>query len=122
MEKESQQFNANKSKWSNLKCSEIHEMIAATDRIPQASSAANLSILEASAKLLCAGPKLNERQAEMLTMYSQQMQSTFVGTQICLPKQFDVCLNLDRIWDFTYVLHNGNELDPLNLDAVKPQM
>lgn len=117
--KDSQKFNANKSKWSNLKCLEIQDLIAAANRFPTAT---NHTLLEASAKLLCAGPKFSENQAELLTSYLQEMQYIFVGTQVCLPKKFDVCLNLDRIWEFTYVLRGANEIYTLNMDAVKPKM
>lgn len=80
-------------------------------------------MLNLSARLLCAGPKFDEKQSEQLTLYLQQMQHIFTTTQICLPKYFDICLNLDRIWDFTYVSRNGDDrYHRLNLDAVRPKM
>lgn len=92
------------------------------NQYPLTSTITNLTILSASARLLCAGPKFDEKQTDQLTSYLQQMQTIFTTTEICLPQQFDVCLNLDRIWDFTYVLHNSDQIEPLNLDNVKPKL
>lgn len=117
---EMQKFNANKSKWSELKCSEIEELITLAGQYPLTSTVSNLTILNVSARLLCAGPKFDANQAEQLTSYLQQMQTIFTTTQVCLPKHFDVCLNLDRIWDFTYVSHGSNHIEQLCLNAVKP--
>lgn len=119
---ELRKFNANKSKWSNAKCSEIQELLTLANQHPLTSTISNLTILNASARLLCAGPKFNEEQATQLTSYFQQMQTIFSTTEVCLPKHFDVCLNLDRIWEFTYVLRGAGQLQQLNLDAVKPEM
>ncbi|XP_055310478.1 angiotensin-converting enzyme-like [Sitodiplosis mosellana] len=116
---EMQKFNANKSKWSELKCTEIEELITLAGQYPLTSTISNLTILNASARLLCAGPKFDAKQAEQLTSYLQQMQTIFITTEVCLPKHFDVCLNLDRIWDFTYVSRGANHLEPLCLDEVK---
>lgn len=117
-----QEFNANKSKWSRIKCLEIQSLLTLSNRYPLTSTVANFTLLNMSARLLCAGPKFNENQAQQLTTYLQQMQSIFTTTEICLPKHFDICLNLDRIWDFTYVLRGANHLERLNLDAVRPKM
>lgn len=119
---ELRKFNANKSKWSNLKCTEIQELIELASQYPLTSTISNLTILNASARLLCAGPKFDEKQAEQLTSYLQQMQTIFTTTQVCIPKQFDVCLNLDRIWEFTYVSRGADHMEPLCLDAVKPKV
>lgn len=125
---ELRKFNANKSKWTNAKCSEINDFfIAATQQQHQhphqnPSTISNYTILNASARLLCMGPKFNEQQAQELTTYLQRMQTIFIDTQICLPKQFDICRNLDRIWEFTYVSSTGNDndLNRLDLTAVAP--
>ncbi|XP_031620875.1 angiotensin-converting enzyme-like isoform X2 [Contarinia nasturtii] len=119
---ELRQFNANKSKWRDSKCLEIQELITLANQYPLTSTISNLTILNTSARLLCAGPKFNEKQTDQLTFYLQQMQTIFTTTEICLPQQFDVCLNLDRIWEFTYVLRNGDHIEPLCLDAVKPKV
>lgn len=113
-------FNANKSLWSNEKCAEIQLLIILANQYPLTSTISNLTALNASARLLCAGPKFDETHAKQFTSYLQQMQTIFTTTEVCIPTQFDVCLNLDRIWDFTYVLHGAGHLEPLNLDAVKP--
>lgn len=114
-------FNVNKSIWSNQKCSEIQQLVTLANQYPLTSTISNLTVLHASARLLCAGPKFDENQTEQLTSYLQQMQTIFTTTEVCLPIQFDVCLNLDRIWDFTYVLRGTGHLEPLCLDAVKPK-
>lgn len=92
------------------------------DQYPLTSTISNLTILNASARLLCAGPKFDEAQAEQLTSYLQQMQTIFTITEVCIPKQFDVCLNLDRIWDFTYISRGADRIEPLCLNAVKPKV
>lgn len=113
-------FNANKSLWNNARCSEINNFFLTAQRHPLSYS--NRTNLNAAARLLCNGPTFNEQQAEQLTDYLQRMQTTIVDTQICLPNQFDVCLNLDRIWEFTYVLRSGNNFEQLDLSAVQPTM
>lgn len=86
------------------------------------ASAPNLTILNACDKLLCTGPSYSERDADQLTYNLRAMQTISVGTQICLPKHFDICRNWDRIWDFTYVLREDNSLDRLDLSAVTPRL
>lgn len=115
-----QKFNANKSNWSQGKCTEIDELVTLSNNYPLPSTISNLTELNAVARLLCAGPKFNEHQAKQLTSYLQQMQTISTTTEICIPKQFDVCLNFDRIWDFTYVRDLAHS-QPLCLDAVKPK-
>lgn len=119
---EFRKFNANKSLWNNARCSEINNFFIIAQRHPLSSTNSNKTILNAAARLLCNGPTFNEQQAEQLTDYLQRMQTTIIDTQICLPKQFDVCLNLDRIWEFTYVLRPGNNFEQLDLSAVQPTM
>lgn len=119
---ELQDFNAKKSKWSKKKCTEIQNMLTLANQYPLTSTISNLTLLNMSARLLCAGPSFDENQAHKLTSYLQQMQTIFNTAQICLPKHFDICLNLDRIWDFTYVLRGENNFERLNLDAVRPKM
>lgn len=119
---ELRKFNANKSLWNNARCTEINNFFIIAQRHPLSSTNSNKTILNAAARLLCNGPTFNEQQAEQLTDYLQRMQTTIVDTQICLPKQFDVCLNLDRIWEFTYVLYPGNSFEQLDLSAVQPTM
>lgn len=115
---EAQEFNANKSEWGNSKCAEIQKYFASQRR--HMSSATNLTILNAAARLLCTGPKFSDAEAESLTTLLQEMQTIFTATEICLPQRFDVCLNWDRIWDFTYISHEDH-FERLNLDAVKPK-
>lgn len=122
MAAELRKFNANKSQWSRLKCSEMQEISTLANQYPLTSGISNLTMLNGSARLLCAGPKFDANQAQQFTFYLQQMQTIFTNTEICLPKHFDVCLNLDRIWDFTYVLTGAHHLERLSLDAVKPKL
>lgn len=122
MAAELRKFNANKSNWSNQKCGEIQNLLTLANQYPLTSTIANLTLLSWSARLLCAGPKFDENQAQQLTSYLQEMQSIFTTTEICLPKHFDICLNLDRIWDVTYVSRGTANLERLDLDAVKPKM
>lgn len=120
---ELRKFNAEKLKWSESKCSEIQGLLQLASQYPFTSTISNFTALNLSARLLCAGPKFDENHSRQLTFYLQQMQSIFTTTQICLPKHFDVCLNLDRIWDFTYVLRDADgSFQHLNLDAVRPKV
>lgn len=120
---ELRKFNAEKLEWSELKCLEIQNLLTLARQYPFTSTISNFTVLNLSARLLCSGPKFDEQQSKQLTRYLQQMQRIFITTQICLPKQFDICHNLDRIWDFTYVLRDDDEhLLQLNLDAVRPKM
>lgn len=120
---ELRKFNAEKLKWSELKCSEIQNLLTLASQYPFTSTISNFTVLNLSARLLCAGPKFDETQSQRLTFHLQQMQSIFTTTQICLPKHFDICLNLDRIWDFTYVLRDADgRVQHLNLDAVRPKV
>lgn len=68
--------------------------------------------------VLCNGPKFNENQSNRLSSLLYQMQNIFTGTQICIPKFFDVCLNLDQIWDFTYIRHPNNHMNKLLMDEL----
>lgn len=122
MATELRMFNANKSKWSNSKCSEIRNLLSLANQYPLTSTISNLTQLNLSARLLCSGPKLDENQTKQLTFYLQEMQTFFTTTEICLPKHFDICLNLDRIWDVTYVSRGSAKFERLDLDAVKPKM
>lgn len=83
----------------------------------------NISLLESTTEKLCFGPKFTEYQTTELSGYLYQMQTVFTDTQLCLPTHFDVCKNLDRIWEFTYVLYttDDNILEPLDLSKVIPR-
>lgn len=69
--------------------------------------------------ILCNGPKFYENQSNRLSNVLYKMQNIFTGTQICIPKYFDVCLNLDQIWDFTYIRHPNNHMDKLLMDELE---
>lgn len=113
-------FNAFKSKWINLKCTESSALLTAAYVTSVQSNALNISLLESTAEKLCAGPKFTEYQSNELTKYLSQMQTIFTETQVCLPQHFDVCTNLDRIWSFTYVRTPENDYKMLDLTNVMP--
>lgn len=120
---DSKKFNAFKSKWINLKCDESNGMLLEAYGSPLNSDVSNISLLESTAEKLCFGPKFTEYQTSELSNYLCQMQTVFTETQVCLPTHFDVCKNLDRIWEFTYLrLATGdNSLEPLDLSKVIPR-
>lgn len=70
--------------------------------------------------LLCRGPKFTEYQATELSSNLNKMQDIYTGTKVCLPKNFDLCKNLDRIWNFTYIETSQGEFYPLDLNTVQP--
>lgn len=115
---DSKKFNAFKSKWINLKCAETNGMLSEASGM-----VSNISLLETTAEKLCFGPKFTEYQTSVLSNYLYQMQTVFTETQVCLPTHFDVCKNLDRIWEFTYLRSptGDKSLEPLDLSKVIPR-
>lgn len=121
---DSKKFNAFKSIWINLKCAESNGMLSTAYGSPFQSDISNISLLESTTEKLCFGPKFTEYQTTQLSNYLYQMQTVFTGTQVCVPTHFDVCKNLDRIWEFTYVrsiMDDNNNLEPLDLSQVIPR-
>lgn len=120
---DSKKFNAFKSKWINSKCAESNGMLSAAYGSLIELDISNISLLESTTEKLCFGPKFTEYQTTELSGYLYQMQTVFTDTQLCLPTHFDVCKNLDRIWEFTYVLYttDDNILEPLDLSKVIPR-
>lgn len=98
-------------------------MLTAAYESPLKSDISNISLLESTAGKLCFGPKFTEHQTTELSTYLYQMQTVFTETQVCLPTHFDVCKNLDRIWEFTHVRcsTNENSLESLDLSKVVPR-
>lgn len=69
--------------------------------------------------MLCRGPRFTVAQSDALSTDLFRMQSAFVETQLCVPKHLDLCMNLDHIWDFTYVRRpNTGQLERLNMTDV----
>lgn len=48
------------------------------------------------------------------------MQETFTETKVCIPKHFDVCINFDQIWNYTYLLLPNGNIKWLNMTYVTP--
>lgn len=117
---DSKKFNAFKSNWINLKCAESNGMLTVVYGSAFERDVSNISLLESATDKLCFGPKFTEYQATELSNYLYQMQKVFTETQVCLPSHFDVCKNLDRIEEFTYVRPSidGNSVEPLDLPKV----
>lgn len=53
--------------------------------------------------ILCQSPKFSETETEVLSTLLFNMQQIFTETQVCLPKILDLCSNLHKIWEYTYV-------------------
>lgn len=103
-----------------MKCAEINEFLSTAYRYPFTATLSNLTLLELVTDRLCAGPKFTEYQASELSNYLYEMQTIFTETQVCLPKHLDLCLNLDWIWDFTFVQNERNNIETLDLSNVAP--
>lgn len=69
-------------------------------------------------ELLCRGPTFSERESNELSEDLFQMQTIFTETQLCLPLHFDICLNIDWIWDFTYIRHPNGEFQLLDMSEI----
>lgn len=96
------QFNGKKSQWINERCADA-KLFAS----PLTETQRNMI------NILCSGPKFNLEQSRRLSNVLYQIQDIYTGTQVCIPKSFDVCLNLDHIWDFTYIRHSDDQLKRL---------
>lgn len=103
-------FNAFKSQWINIRCSEVDELPENIVKNP---------IIKRMVRLLCQGPRLTTAQTKQLSRKLFEMQTTFTETQLCLPMHFDVCQNLDRIWEWTFVRKPDGSLVYLNMNKVR---
>ena len=118
--KDSTKFNAIKSKWVNSRCAEAKELLELVS-FGESFARLNATLLQSVASILCVGPKFTGYQSNELTKILYSMQQTFTNTQVCIPKHFDICLNLDRIWDVTYVHEANGDLRLLDLSEVAPK-
>lgn len=66
-------------------------------------------------QLLCSGPRFSSTETKQLSTLLYRMQDMFTGTQLCVPKHFDVCINFDRIWEFTYVKRPNGNVEQLDM-------
>lgn len=99
-----------KTKWRNIRCTEVLQIDQSV-----------LSELDnRMVYLLCRGARFNENETINLSKVLNKLSDIYAGTQVCLPKHFDVCLNIDRIWEFTFVRDIQDEMYFLNLSTVMP--
>lgn len=112
-------FDAFKTKWINEKCREAKLLLASS--INASQNELNQSAMAFTIEKLCSGPKFTEYQIDGLNNRFNRMQKLFADTKVCLPVRFDVCLNLDRLWDFTYVRDSANNFHLLNLSEFVPK-
>lgn len=70
-------------------------------------------------QLLCRGPRFDAEQTKQLSQQLFAMQTTFTETRVCIPLHFDVCQNLDLIWEWTFVQRPDGSLMRLNMNAVR---
>lgn len=115
------EFNGIKSKWVDSKCRDLD-----TFGIPAIASNPteinfNKTALETVSTILCSGPKFTEDESDELTKVLFEMQEVFTDTKVCLPKHFDVCLNLDRIFEFTYVQDKDGHIDRMDMSQIMPR-
>lgn len=110
---ESIAFNAYKSQWINVRCAEV-------DELPNAIRT-NFTISR-MAQMLCRGPRFNTIQTKLLSRKLFDMQTTFTETQLCIPLHFDICQNLDRIWEWTFVRKPDGILEHLSMDAFRMRL
>lgn len=76
---------------------------------------------EKIATILCSGPKFTERESIELTKTLYEMQEIFTETKVCLPKYFDICLNIDWIYDFTYEQDKNGHIEKVDMEQVLPK-
>lgn len=81
-----------KSKWINDRCSEAAHLPRDVDETYNRMT-----------DTLCRSPKFSAKETEVLSTLLFEMQQIFTETQVCLPKILDLCLNLHRIWEYTYI-------------------
>lgn len=81
---QSARFNAIKSEWSAKQCQAIHRGRLAI----HITSNQTLAHIDA---ILCRGPRFSSAQTAGLTHHLTAMQTAFVGTAVCLPRELDVC-------------------------------
>lgn len=118
---ESIEFNAIKSQWLDKKCRELDNYMGPHFNSNPTKVNLNKTMPEKVWSILCSGPKFSEQESMELTKILYEMQETFTETKICLPKHFDICLNIDWIYDFTYKQDKNGNLRKLNMSDVMPK-
>lgn len=113
-------FSAFKSEWVHEKCHEAIDLNLFSSK-HQTASRLNRTLINMISKILCDGPKFTSYQTRELTNVLHAMQNIYTNTRICLPKHFDVCSNLDRIWEFTYIQEPSGQIHYFDLSEVAPK-
>lgn len=114
------EFNAFKSQWLDGKCRELNTFLDPDFAQNPKRIIINKSVPEKVATILCSGPKFTEHESKTLTKLLYEMQQIFTETKICLPKRFDVCLNIDWIFNFTYEKDKDGHMRRLDMSHVLP--
>ncbi|XP_055918093.1 angiotensin-converting enzyme-like [Eupeodes corollae] len=109
---EASQLGKHRSKWQIQRCTEAVEINV--DNITD--------IQKRMIWILCRGPRYTEYQGGELSMILNAIQNIYSETEICIPKGFDVCINFNRLWDYTYTRTPENELVKLNMRPVEPKL
>uniref|UniRef100_A0A1B0GPC4 Angiotensin-converting enzyme n=1 Tax=Phlebotomus papatasi TaxID=29031 RepID=A0A1B0GPC4_PHLPP len=91
-------LNGIRSEWQKEKCDEVLTILTAPIE-PKVQRAVTL---------LCRGPRFSPQEAEALSQAIADMQNTYTDTQICLPKEVNVCDSPDSLWDFTFIRPPGD--------------
>lgn len=102
------------------KCTELNSFLDPTADHDPKRIILNKTLPEKVAAILCSGPKFTEGESRALTKILYEMQETFTETKVCLPKHFDVCLNIDWIFSYTYVKDKDGLIQPVDMSHVLP--
>ncbi|XP_055846747.1 angiotensin-converting enzyme-like [Episyrphus balteatus] len=109
---EASQLGKHRSKWQHQRCTEAEEMTV--DNMTD--------VQKRMVWLLCRGPRYTEYQGGELSAILNEIQNIYSETEICLPKAFDVCINVNRIWDYTYARTPDSEIVKLNMRLIEPKL
>uniref|UniRef100_A0A336MCD1 Angiotensin-converting enzyme n=1 Tax=Culicoides sonorensis TaxID=179676 RepID=A0A336MCD1_CULSO len=85
-----------KSQWRNLRCNE-GEIIKSQFQAQLTRDDARMIFL------LCRGPKFTNFQASELNKILGKIFEINTETEVCLPKNFDICDKTNQLWDNTFV-------------------
>ncbi|KAL5290214.1 hypothetical protein ACFFRR_009883 [Megaselia abdita] len=102
-------FGTYRANWKNEKCSQAANYIW------------KMNILQKRMIwILCRGPRYTSNEAGKLSKLLIEMQDIYSGTKICLPISFDICININRIWNYTYVKTYYGDIEYLNMSPLQP--
>lgn len=117
---ESIEFNGIKSMWLDKKCRELGNYLDPNREAESIVNNVNKTLPEKVWTILCSGPSFTEHESSILTKILYEMQEIFTETQICLPIHFDICLNIDWLFSFTYEQNKDGFIQQLDLSLVTP--